>query len=235
VTLQKVIVRKIPRADPSVIAGLAEMGTATVHEAAGQTGLMSPAIRPLQNGAAIAGSAVTVLCPAGDNLILHASVEVLQPGDVLVIALTSPADHGAIGELLVTSFRAHGCVGLVAECGVRDHAEINALGFPVWGRVVHAQGTQKNLAGSVNVPIVCGGQAVAPGDVIVADNDGVCVIPRADAATVLAAARSRVEKEKSTRQHLQSGELGVDYYGFRQKIKDLGITYVDEAPREERG
>jgi 4-hydroxy-4-methyl-2-oxoglutarate aldolase len=227
VSVDKVVVRATARADQQVVEALGKIGTATVHEAAGQTGLMSASIRPIQRGARIAGSAVTVLCPKGDNLMVHASVEIVRPGDVLVVV--SPGDYGMVGELLAISLRKHGCIGVVADCGVRDKHDLNEMRWPAWARLVHAQGTQKNAAGSVNVPITCGGQTVNPGDIVVADDDGVCVVQRANAAEVLDAARARIDKEAGTRKYLEGGELGIDYYGFRQRLKDLGVTYVDDA------
>jgi 4-hydroxy-4-methyl-2-oxoglutarate aldolase len=222
-----VVVREIDRADLGVIAGLAGAGVATVHEAAGRTGLLAPQIRPIQDGARLAGSAVTVLCHPGDNLMIHAAVEVVRPGDVLVVTTASRSTDGMFGELLATSLMAHGCAGLVIDAGVRDVAELRAAGFPVWSRAVHAQGTVKATPGSVNVTVSCAGQIVHPGDVVVADDDGVCVIERAAAGDVLGAAEARIAKESAYREVLASGTLGVDHNNLRPLLDKLGVRYVD--------
>lgn len=222
-----VVVRTIDRATTDVIAGLAEAGVATVHEAAARTGLMRPTMRPIQSGACLAGSAITVLCAAGDNMMIHAAVEIVEPGDVLVVATTSPSTDGMFGELLATSLRARGCAGLVIDAGVRDVANLRDMGFPVWSTAVHAQGTVKETAGSVNIPIVCGGPEVAPGDVVVADDDGVMVVPRDRAARVRKAASERLAKEEETRRRLEAGELGLDFYGLRERLEGLGTRWVD--------
>jgi 4-hydroxy-4-methyl-2-oxoglutarate aldolase len=222
-----VVVRKISRAERASVAGLAEAGVATIHEAMGRTGLMEPVIRPIQRGARIAGSAVTVLCQPGDNLMIHAAVEVCSEGDVLVVTTTSPSTDGMFGELLATSLRARGVIGLVIDAGVRDVAELNEMGFPVWSRAVSAQGTVKATPGSVNVPVVCGGAAVRAGDVIAADDDGVVIVPQARAGLALERSRVRLAKEADTRAVLASGELGVDRYGLRERLAELGVEYVD--------
>lgn len=224
-----VIVRKINRPSSEVVTGLAEAGVATLHEAAGRTGLMEPSIRPIQDGMRIGGPAVTVLCPPGDNMMIHAAVELVEPGDLLVVATTSRSSDGMFGDLLATSLRSHGCVGLVIDAGVRDVAELRAMGFPVWSAAIHAQGTVKASPGSVNVPVVCAGVQVVPGDVVVADDDGVVVVPGSTAAVVLGAAEDRLTKETDTRRRLERGELGLDFYGLRSKLKALGVRWVDSA------
>jgi 4-hydroxy-4-methyl-2-oxoglutarate aldolase len=223
-----VIVRRIERPSPDVVAGLCEAGVATVHEASGRTGLTDPEIRPIQNGARISGPAITVLCPAGDNMMIHAAVEVVEPGDVLVVAIKGTSTDGMVGELLATSLMHKGCAGLVVEAGVRDVADLREMGFPVWSSAVHAQGTVKETPGWVNVTVTCGGVEVAPGDVVIADDDGVVVVPRDRAVEVLEAAQDRVAKEVATRRRLQAGELGLDFYGLRDKLEGLGVRWVDD-------
>lgn len=222
-----VVVREIERADLEIMSGLGDAGVATVHEAAGRIGLLPPRIRPIQSGVTIAGPAVTVSCPPGDNMMIHAAVEVIQPGDVLVVALRSPSTDGMFGDLLATSLRARGCRGLVIDAGVRDTAQLREMGFPVWSRAVHAQGTVKETAGTVNRPVRFDGQTIHPGDVVVADDDGVVVIPRSDAFAVLEAARARLENEDTVRQRLEEGELGLDFYGLRERLEGLGVRWVD--------
>jgi len=221
------VVRHAVRAEATVLAGLAELGVSTVHEADQRRGVLDPAIRPIQAGARIAGSAVTVSCPPGDNLMIHAAVETCRPGDILVVTTTSPSTDGMIGELLATSLRAHGVIGIVTAAGIRDAAELRAMAFPVWARAINPQGTVKSSPGSVNVPVVCGGQLVHPGDAIVADDDGVVVVPRDRGAEVLEAGRARAANEDVKRAKLAAGELGVDMYGLRATLADLGVTYVD--------
>jgi len=222
------IVRKISRADAEVIRALGEQGVATIHEAQGRTGLVRPFVRPIFPSARVAGSAVTVLCPAGDNLMIHAAVEVCEPGDVLVVATSSESTHGMFGELLATSCRAHGVAGLVIDAGVRDVTDITAMNFPVWSKAISAEGTMKSGAGSVNVEIVCAGAVVRPGDVIVGDQDGVVVVKREAAAEIARLGVARISREENSRERLRAGELGLDFYGLRQKLAELGIEYVDE-------
>ncbi len=224
---QHQIVRNIHRADAEVIAGLGTCGTATVHEAQGRIGFVDANIRPIQQGSRLAGSAVTVSCHPGDNLMIHAAVEVCQPGDVLVVTNTAPSTHGMFGELLATSLRTRGVHALIIDAGVRDTSELRELGFSVWSRHVSCQGTVKASPGSVNVPVVLGGVFVEPGDVIVADDDGVVVVKRSDASSVLEQSKAREAKEAATRARLQTGELGLDIYGLRPLLASLGVEYVD--------
>lgn len=226
---EHVVVTKIDRPDPEVVSGLAAAGVATVHEAAGRVGLVGPEIRPIQQGTVIAGPAVTVSSHPGDNLMIHAAVEVCRPGDLLVVTTTSPSTDGMFGELLATSLAAHGVIGLVIDAGVRDVAELRQMEFPVWTKAVHAQGTVKASPGSVNVPVVCGGQLIEPGDVVIADDDGVMCVPRADAADVLGQAHKRLANEGDKRKKLADGVLGVDLYGMRDLLADLGVRYVNGA------
>jgi 4-hydroxy-4-methyl-2-oxoglutarate aldolase len=230
--MQHKIVRRIPRPDVQAVKVLGELGAATVHEAQGRTGVMLPYMRPMYPDARVSGAAVTVLCHPGDNLMIHAAVEVCKPGDVLVVVTTSESTDGMFGDLLGTSCQAHGVVGLVIDAGVRDTAELAAMKFPVWSKAVSPQGTVKASPGSVNVPVVCAGVIVNPGDVIVGDADGVVVVPRAAAAEVAKAGQQRVAKEEKTRERLAKGELGIEFYGLRAKLKELGVEYVEELVEE---
>ena len=225
--MKPTIVRQIPRTEGAVIDTLGRLGVATVHEAQGRSGLLRPYMRPIYPTARMAGSAVTVSCQAGDNLMIHAAIEVCRPGDVLVVTTTSESTDGMFGELLAVSARAHGVVGLLIDAGVRDVADLTTMDFPVWSKAISAQGTVKATAGSVNVPVVCAGAAIAPGDVIVADVDGVVVVPRQAAAEVVRLGNERLVKEEKSRERLRKGELGLDFYGLRAKLAELGVTYVE--------
>ena len=224
------IVRNISRPDPDAIRLLGELGVATVHEAQGRTGLMKPYMRPIYPTAKVAGPAVTVSSQPGDNLMIHAAVEVCQAGDVLVVTTTADSTDGMFGDLLATSLRSRGVAGLIIEAGVRDVADLTAMQFPVWAKAISAQGTVKATAGSVNVDVVCAGSIVRPGDVIVADVDGVVVVPREQAVEVSKLSDQRRIKEEKSRERLRSGELGLDMYNLRAKLKELGVEYVDGAP-----
>ncbi len=224
-----IAVRNVNRADAAAVAELARFGVATIHEAQGRIGLMRPFMRPIYSGARACGTAVTVLAHPGDNWMLHVAAEMIQPGDVVVVALSAENTDGLFGELLATSYRALGAKGLVIEAGCRDVQALHEMGFPVWSRAVSAKGTVKAAIGSVNIPVVCGGALVHPGDVVAADDDGVVVVPRAHAARVAAAAAAREQKEAATRSRLAAKELGLDIYGMREALAKAGLRYVDRA------
>jgi len=223
-----IVKRNIERAPAEAVARLQAFGVATVHEAMGRAGLAQPVLAPIYEGARACGPAVTVLLQPGDNWMLHVAAEMLQPGDVAVLGTSSDNTDGMFGDLLATSFRARGAVGLVIDAGCRDTAELRDMGFPVWSRAVNSKGTVKATVGSVNTPIICAGALVHPGDVVVADDDGVVIVPKLHAAKVAAAAAARETKEAGTRKRLASGELGVDVYGMREALAKAGLRYFDD-------
>jgi len=223
---QPVVVRDVEQPPAEIIAALGHHGVTTVHEAQGRCGLLASYMRPIFPGTTIAGAAVTVSLPPADNLMIHVAVEVCRAGNILVVAPTSPCTDGYFGELLATSLRAHGVRGLVIDAGCRDIRALTEMKFPVWSRAISSQGTVKSTIGSVNVPVVCAGALVEAGDVIVADDDGVVVVKRTVAQEVAAAAEQRARKENGTRERLARGELGLDIYGMRKKISELGLKYI---------
>jgi len=224
--MRNVVVTDPPRADAGDAETLGGFGVATVHEALGRVGYLGPEFRPAWPGARIGGTAVTVLCWPGDNLMIHVAVEQCRPGDVLVVATNSPSTDGLFGELFATALAHRGVHGVILGCGVRDVAELREMGFPAWSRAVSAQGSVKATAGAVNVPVVLGGQTIHAGDVVLADDDGVMVVPRADVPRALTASQARIDKETASRAAFQQGELGLDRYGLRSRLPDFGIDYV---------
>jgi 4-hydroxy-4-methyl-2-oxoglutarate aldolase len=228
--MKPVIVRNIERPEADAVRKLGEFGVATVHEAQRRTGLMLPHIRPIYLEARIAAPAVTVYCHAGDNLMIHAAIEICHKGDVLVVTTQSESTDGMFGELLATSCQAHGITGVVIDAGVRDVLDLTKMQFPAFSKAISSQGTVKETGGSVNIDIICAGALVHPGDVIVADADGVVVVQRSEAAEVVRLGEERLAKEARNRENLRSGRLGLDMYGLRVKLKTLGIEYLDRAP-----
>ncbi|MGF6098502.1 4-carboxy-4-hydroxy-2-oxoadipate aldolase/oxaloacetate decarboxylase [Pseudomonas sp. 18175] len=222
-----IVVRNVARADVALVDELQRYGVATIHEAQGRKGLMSPAIRPIQQGTAISGSAITVLVAPGDNWMFHVAVEQCRPGDILVVAPSSPCTDGYFGDLLATSLKARGVRALVIDAGVRDTLTLRGMGFPVWSQAVSAQGTIKETLGSVNVPLVCGGQLVYPGDVVVADDDGVVIVRRAEVPQVVEASRARADLEEQKAVRLANGELGLDIYNMRGRLAQKGLRYIN--------
>lgn len=226
--MEKYVVRNIARPDKSTVESFAKLDVSTVYEAQGKIGLMHPSLRPIQTGAAICGPAVTAICPAGDNLMIHAAIEVCKPGDVLVITTIGESDAGMIGELIVSALMKRGVQGVIIDAGIRDAAQLRRLGFPVWSRAIHSQGTTKHRGGWVNATAVCGGATVQPGDLIMADDDGVVVVAAEDLTFALESANKRLLKEEGTKAKIERGELSLDFYGLRDTLKNEKVVYYDD-------